>query len=94
MLLTAHVSAVNKRSQSVRKYSNRSETLHENEENGYVQVLIRKEELVELQNIVNGVQNKADPDSRLDAENVSPNQIATICNILAKCGILNEATKQ
>ena len=90
------MSATNKRSKSLKNYSNSnpSKTLHENEENGYVQVFVRKEALVELQNIVNGIQNKGDEVSGLDIENISPNEMSTICSILSNCGILHEPTKR
>ena len=77
----------------MKKYSNRSATLHENEENGYVQVFIRKEAMVELQNILNNKYNATNNESGLDMENISPGEMTTLCNILANCGILNEATK-
>ena len=87
----AHLSAVSRqRSKSVKKYSIGSpSTLHENEENGFVQVSVRKEALIELQRIVSGMENKTNQDSGLDIENISPNEVSTICGILATCGILN-----
>ena len=90
------MSVTNKRSKSLRNYPNPnpSTTLDENEENGYVQVFVRKEALVELQNIVNGIQNKGEEDSGLDIENISPNEMSTICSILSNCGILHEPTKR
>ena len=81
---------MNKRTQSVNKYSNRSSTLHENEENGHVQILIRKEALVELKNIINKANKE---DAGFDIENISPNEMSTICSILANCGIFGEENR-
>ena len=81
---------MNKRAQSVNKYSNRSSTLHENEENGHVQILIRKEALVELKNVINKANRE---DAGFDIENLNPNEMSTICNILANCGIFGEEKK-
>ena len=89
MPISAHVSAKNNRSQSAKKYSNYSSTLHEKEENGYVQVFVRREALIDLQNVV----NKVNQDSGFNVENMSPNEMSAICSILANCGILNEETK-
>ena len=87
--ISAHVSAKNNRSQSVKKYSNYSSILHEKEENGYVQVFVRREALINLQNVV----NKVNQDSGFNVENMSPNEMSAICSILANCGILNEDSK-
>ena len=89
--ISAHVTSVNKRTQSVNKYSNHSSTLHENEENGHVHVLIRKEALVELKNIINKANKE---DAGFDIENISPNEMSTLCNILANCGIFGQETKR
>ena len=84
------MTSANKRTQSVNKYSNHSSTLHENEENGHVHVLIRKEALVELKNIINKANRE---EAGFDIENISPNEMSTLCNILANCGIFGQETK-
>ena len=87
--ISAHVSA-NKRTPSVNKYSNHTSTLHENEENGHVHVMIKKEALVELKNIINKTNKE---DNGFDMENISPNEMSTLCNILANCGIFGDTKK-
>ena len=94
LFFTAHMSVSNKRSRSMKKCSDCSSTLHENEENGYIQVVVRKEALLELQNVVNGLKNKVGQDADVGTENLSPNEMATLCNLLVTCGIVNESTKR
>ena len=72
------------------KYSNHTSTLHENEENGHVHVMIKKEALVELRNIINKTNKE---DNGFDMENISPNEMSTLCNILANCGIFGDTRK-
>lgn len=90
----AHMSVSNKRSRSMKKCSDCSSTLHENEENGYIQVVVRKEALLELQKVVNGLKSKVGQDADVGTENLSPNEMATLCNLLVTCGIVNESTKR
>ena len=68
--------------------------VHENEENGYIQVVVRKEALLELQNVVNGLKSKVGQDADVGSEKLSPNEMATLCNLLVTCGIVNESTKR
>ena len=83
------MSAINRKSHSVKKYSNYSSTFHENEENDHVHVFVRRDALLELKNIV----NKTNQDPDFNIENISPKEISTIFNILATCGILDEERK-
>jgi hypothetical protein len=54
--------------------------LIEEEEHGYVQILIKKDHLEELQSILTIHRNSTD---------ISQNEITSLCGILADCGILN-----
>ena len=73
---SAHV-----RSHSAKKHRNiNKNALIEEEENGYVQILIKKDHLEELQSILTIHRKSTD---------ISQNEITSLCGILADCGILN-----
>ena len=69
------------RSNSLKKYRlGNKKALLEEEENGYVQILIKKEHLEELQAILTLKRNSKD---------ISQGEITSLCGILADCGILD-----
>ena len=65
---------------NIKKSNKKNELIEEEDENGFVQVLIKKDHLEELQSILTIHRNSTD---------ISQNEITSLCGILADCGILN-----
>ena len=77
----AQITANRKNSvKNIKKSNNKNELIEEEDENGFVQVLIKKDHLEELQSILTIHRNSTD---------ISQNEITSLCGILADCGILN-----
>jgi hypothetical protein len=87
ILFLASMAAKNReRSHSLKKQrlSTKTAILEEDIEDGYIQILIKKEHLEELQSILT---------VKKTSKNISQGEITSLCGILADCGILSSKEK-
>ncbi len=80
-MILAHLSARQReRSHSLKKYRNKDGAFIEQEEDGFVQISIKREHLEELKSILT---------LKKSSSEISQGEITSLCGILADCGILD-----